>query len=86
MDSVLVEEVVMAQSEVYSSIVQGVRRGDLSEPFGTAEFRRECPGFAENTYRKFLGKHREGNGNESELFQRVSRGRYVLLRPFRYEL
>ncbi len=51
----------------------------------SAGFRQTCPNFGEGTYRAFLTKHCEGNGKETELFQKVSAGRYRLLRPFRYE-
>jgi hypothetical protein len=72
---------------VYSAIVRAVKSGRLAEPFRSADFRRACPGFAVGTYTVFLNKHRKGNpGRESELFDRVSPGRFRCLRPFRYGL
>ena len=73
--------------KVYRSIVKAVREGRLDEPFDAKAFRRECPGFARATYNTFLNKHREGNpGGASELFERVSPGKFKCLRPFRYGL
>lgn len=77
----------MAGHRVYSATVAAVRAGRLTEPFSQRDFRRACPGFAEGTYRVFLNKHRRGNpGGNSELFERVSPGRFRLLRPIRYGL
>jgi hypothetical protein len=72
---------------VYSAIVKAVKSGQLKEPFGNQEFRSNCPGFGEGTYRAFLHKHRKGNpGGNSELFELVSKGRFRLVRPFKYGL
>ena len=77
----------MAGHRVYRAIVSAVRSGGLSEPFGTDDFRRPCPGFGDGTYRAFLHKHTLGNpSGTSELFDRVSPGRFWLLRPIRYRL
>jgi len=77
----------MPRNAVYSATVQAVKSGQLKEPFGTKEFRVACPGLGEGTYRAFLYKHRKGNpGGVSELFELVSKGRFRLLRPFKYEL
>jgi hypothetical protein len=74
----------MGEHRIYRAIVAAVKSGELVEPFGEQEFRKSCPGFGEGTYPTFLGKHRRGNGETSELFDRVSRGKYVLMRPLKY--
>ena len=77
----------MARHRVYSAIVSAVRSGELTEPFSQADFRRACPGFHEGTYGSFLHKHSRGNpGGNTELFERVSPGRFRLLWPVRYGL
>ena len=77
----------MAGHKVYSAIVRAVKSGRLKEPFGSREFRSACPGFADGTYKVFLNKHRKGNpGGESELFVRVSPGKFRVIRPFKYGL
>ena len=81
------EEVTVARRRVYRAIVEAVRSGKLAEPFTQRDFRHACPGFGEGTYRAFLYKHRLGNpGGASELFKRVERGKFELLRPIRYGL
>jgi hypothetical protein len=71
--------------EVYSGIVAAIRAGRLPEPFTNEDFRRACPKFGEGTYKAFLHKHRLGNpGNASELFLRVSSGKFKCIRPFKY--
>lgn len=75
----------MNRHKVYFAVIAAVEAGRLVEPFNSAEFRRACPGFAEGTYQVFLSKHRKGNGTTSELFERVSQGRYKLLRPYKYQ-
>ncbi len=75
----------MANHKVYRAIVAAVKSGRLKEPFGIAEFRKACPNFGEGTYQAFLSKHCKGNGKETERFERVSVGRYRLLRPMQYE-
>ena len=73
--------------EVYGAIVREVRAGRLGEPFTVDDFRRACTGFGHGTYNAFLHKHAQGNpGGNSELFERVSAGRFTCLRPFRYGL
>jgi hypothetical protein len=77
----------MAGHKVYSAIVSAVQSGKLIEPFSHADFRRACPGFGKGTYQAFLHKHRLGNpGDNTELFELVSPGRFKLLRPIRYGL
>lgn len=59
-------------TEIYSA----VRSGRLVQPFDAEMVRRACPGWAEKTYSVFLSKHAVGNGQTTELFVRVSQGRY----------
>lgn len=71
----------------YKAIVRAVTVGSLAEPFSKDNFEAACPGFGAGTYNAFLDKHSEGNpGGNSELFERVSPGKFRCLRPFRYEL
>lgn len=75
----------MAQHKVYGAIVAAVRSGKLREPFTRSDFERACPRFGRGTYQAFLSKHaRDNPGGASELFERVSTGRYQCLRPFKY--
>ena len=70
---------------VYEAIVSAVRTGILIEPFSRDDFRSACSGFGEGTYNAFLDKHAVGNpGNNSELFERVSPGKFECVRPFKY--
>jgi len=63
-----------------SQIYTAVRGGRLREPFGPDDVRFACPGQAPMTYGVFLSKHRVGNpGENTELFERVARGRYRVL-------
>ena len=72
---------------VYEAIVGAVRSGRLTEPFSRDDFRAKCPSFGSGTYNAFLDKHTLGNpGGNSELFERVSAGRFRCLRPFLYGL
>jgi hypothetical protein len=72
---------------VYAAIVKAIKTGVLLEPFSREDFRKACPGLGSGTYNAFLDKHARGNpGGNSELFERVSRGRFCCLRPFRYNL
>jgi len=77
----------MRRHAVYSSIICAVKNGTLKEPFTLADFQNACPGFGRGTYRAFLYKHCVGNVRaDSELFERVSRGNFRLVRPFKYSL
>jgi hypothetical protein len=67
--------------EFAAQIFAAVQSGRLSEPFGPETLKRACPGWAERTYRTFLPKHAEGNGQTTELFVRVDRGLYKLKHP-----
>jgi hypothetical protein len=72
--------------QVYRSLVEAVTDGRLKEPFGQADFRRVCPGFAEGTYRAFLWKHSGAGGTEpaarDTLLRRMAPGKFKLVRPF----
>ena len=73
--------------KVYSCIVAAIKAGRIKEPFSKGDFRNACPEFGEGTYDAFLGKHARGNpGNNSELFIRVSPGKFKCIRPFKYGL
>jgi hypothetical protein len=63
-----------------SQIYAAVRSGRLKEPFGPADVKRTCPGWAERTYANFLSKHRVGNPSKTtELFERLRPGLYRTL-------
>lgn len=67
-----------------SQIYAAVKSGRLTEPFGREDVRRACPGWPEGTYNAFLWKHRVGNpGGYTELFEKVSPGRFRTLRKLR---
>jgi hypothetical protein len=75
----------MIRHQVYSCIVNAVERGILEEPFTKDDFKKACPHFTEGTYKVFLWKHRVGNPNgETELFVKVSHGKFKLVRPIKY--
>ena len=77
----------MGTHAVYGAIVQAVKRGDLSEPFTRSHFEAACPRLGPGTHDAFLAKHAAGNpGGETELFERVARGAYKLIRPLEYGL
>jgi len=66
--------------EFATQIYAAVRAGRLKEPFGPADVRLACPGWAQGTYSAFLTKHRVGNPEgTTELFQRVAPGRFRTL-------
>ena len=78
---------VLARLKVYCRIVGAVKRGELKQPFTASDLEKACPGFRKATYGTFLPKHAVGNpGRNSELFERVSRGKYRLVRPYKYGL
>jgi hypothetical protein len=64
-----------------SQIYAAVGAHQLQEPFNAAAVKSAVPGWADRTYYTFLSKHAVGNGNNSELFERVGRGEYRLRRP-----
>jgi hypothetical protein len=61
-----------------SQIYAAVKSGRLQEPFNAAAVKAACPGWADATYRRFLLKHAEGNGTQTELFVRAARDSYRL--------
>lgn len=77
----------MPKHKVYTSIVDAVKSGSLEEPFTGEDFKKACPHFGEGTYNAFLWKHRAGNlAGRTELFIKISPGKFKLLRPFKYDL
>jgi hypothetical protein len=75
----------MPEHEVYRSIVGAVRAGTLGEPFTKEDFKNACPGLGDGTYNAFLDKHtKENPGGNSELFERVKPGEFILLKPIKY--
>ena len=77
----------MKRHRVYSCLVQAAKKGTIKEPFTVADFQKACPGFGKGTYRAFLYKHRVGNrGQETELFELASPGKFKFVRPFKYGL
>ena len=76
---------IMREHKVYRAIVKAVKEGRLEEPFTNDDFRNSCPGFGGGTYNAFLWKHRVGNpSGNTELFELVEKGKFRLLRPFKY--
>jgi hypothetical protein len=73
------------EHKVYTAIVAALRAGRLNEPFSQQDFRSACPGLGGGTYQAFLSKHARGNrGGDTELLERVARGRYRVIRPIEY--
>lgn len=73
--------------KIYRAILAALHNGTLKEPFTAKDFQEFCPGFGTGTYKAFLWKHSEGNSKgESELFEKVGRGLFRLIRPFKYGL
>ena len=58
-------------SEIYAA----VSSGNLAQPFKAST---GCPGWAEDTYHTFLGKHATENSQKTALFVQVGRGQYRL--------
>lgn len=72
-------------SKVYKLIRDAIQNGKLREPFTSHDLRNACPGLGEGTYNAFLWKHRLGNpGNNSELFRKVSPGKFRLIKRERF--
>lgn len=77
----------MSNHMVYSTIITAVNSGLLIEPFSSDDLKSKCKNLAEGTCNAFLYKHRKGNpGGNSELFEMISKGKFKLLRPFKYGL
>jgi hypothetical protein len=67
-------------SRLMNDIRSAARRGDLPARFRPADVRAACPGWAEQTYRVFLPKHRRGNpGGYTAYFERNEDGTYSLI-------
>jgi hypothetical protein len=80
-------EPAMADHDVYRAIVSAGAEGTLRELFSKQDFRRACLEFRGGTYNAFLDTHSVGNpGGASELFERVARGSFGLVRPLKYGL
>jgi len=63
-----------------TQIYSAVKSGRLKEPFGPADVKRVCPGWARRTYTVFLAKHAVVNPNNlSGLFQYVGPDQYRTL-------
>ena len=59
----------------------------MKGPFTKEDFRKAFPGFGEGTYNAFLWKHRVGNpSGNTELFELVEKGKFKVVRPFKYGL
>jgi hypothetical protein len=70
--------------KVHFCIVSAIKAGRLREPFSSTDFLNACPD-GEGTYIAFLHKHALGNkGKDTELFVRVSPGKFECVRPFKY--
>jgi hypothetical protein len=69
-----------------SEIHTAVKSGKLIQPFNAAMVKQACPGWADGTYKTFLGKHAVGNGNTTKLFEREGRGLYRLKGSNRHSL
>ena len=77
----------MPRHKIYSCIINAVKSGRLQEPFTNEDFKNACPIFGKGTYRAFLWKHRIGNlEGRTELFIKVSPGKFKLVRPFKHGL
>jgi hypothetical protein len=71
----------MTHHDVYTALVNAVTEGTLKEPFSAADFRHACPGFGDGTYRAFLWKHSGSGRNDTRLLEKVSAGKFRLVRP-----
>jgi len=72
--------------DVYKSIVKAVKSGKLKEPFSKEDIYKACKAdsLKESTCSSYPNKHQKGNATKKkEYFDRVSPGRYKLLRPFK---
>lgn len=77
----------MANHYVYRTIVEAIKKSRLKEPFSANSVIRACPKLRPSTCMTFLNKHRKSNPSQtSELFVRVSPGKFRLIRPIKYGL
>lgn len=66
------------KSKLYDGIRDAVSAKKLNEPFSVDDVNRNCNNLLSKSA-AFLGKHSKGNpGKYSELFIRVSKGKYKL--------
>lgn len=74
-----------SSQEIYRTLVDAVKRGDLSEPFTKVDFERVCPGLSNGTYRSFLWRFSTGADvpKEAVLLERVPPNGFRLVRPFK---
>jgi hypothetical protein len=73
--------------KVYRKIISAIKQGMLKEPFSNNDFRRNCPGLGDGTYKAFLYKHKKGNaGENSVLFEQVGTNLFKIIKPFKYGL
>ena len=80
----LILTLIIAMDKVYRLIVKAVQHERLKEPFTSRDFRKACLGLGEGAYNAFLWKHRLRNpGSNTELFERISPGRFKLIRPLK---
>ena len=76
----------MKMPDVYKSIVKAVKSGKLKEPFSKGDIYKACKAdsLKESTCNSYPNKHQKGNATKKkEYFDRVSPGKYKLLRPFK---
>ncbi len=77
----------MGNHIVYRTIVRSVKNGKLKEPFSANDVMKACPKLKPSTCMTILNKHRKSNPSKtSELFVRVSPGKFKLIRPIKYGL
>ena len=76
------------QHRVYSTIVEAVKSGKLREPFTSNDLIRVCgKQIKEGTCKTFPRKHRiENPAGNTELFEMVSKGKFKIIRPYKYDL
>jgi hypothetical protein len=72
--------------DIYRTLVEAVKRGELAEPFTKTELQRLCPGLSNGTYRSFLWRFTAGGDvpQDSILLERVPPNQFRLVRPFKH--
>ena len=76
----------MKMPDVYKSIVKAVKSGKLKEPFSKEDIYKACKAddLKKSTCNSYPTKHLKGNEvKKKEFFEKVSPGKYKLLRPFK---
>ncbi len=73
----------MKMPDVYKSIVKAVKSGKLKEPFSKDDIYKACKAddLKVSTCDSYPTKHLKGK--KKEYFDKVSPGKYKLLRPFK---